>query len=201
MAHWNIDSKRLQDRLTIAFAILFVAFAVGSFFNRGPKFHGKPAKYWARELIRGRDQQVIAAHALFQLGPETSVPVLIQALQAQGPPVYRNIWPKLPGFLQTRLPNPFADLNNRDRAAWVLGGFGMAAQPAVPYLITSLQSSNVQLKCAAAVALGAIGPEARTAIPPLEAMAKDTSTYISGIALTALNKIVQRNSTDFLPGK
>jgi hypothetical protein len=195
MAHWHIDVRRRQDRILVAFAIVFAGLVLGSFFNRGPKFQGKPAKFWAKELIRS-PQPATAAKALFYLGPDVSVPPLIQTLQAEGLPAYRYLWPKLPAFLRTRLPNPLVVLNNRYRAAQVLGGFGIGAQPAIPYLVKALRSSNRELRSAAAVALGEIGPEARNAVPLLEGMAKDADTHVKRDAEVALKKISGGDSTN-----
>lgn len=190
MAFWNLDERRLQGKLTVVAVILFAGLLLHGFFNRGPKFRGRPAQFWANELIQGDvTEHGLAALALVQLGPEASIPVLIDALEAKGPPVYREIWATLPRFLRKRLPNPLANDQSRYRVAVVLGDFGPEARAAVPKLIGALQSRSVELKCAAASALGEIGPDAQTAVPFLTAMAKEKSAFISHTADVALRKI------------
>ena len=176
----------------MALALLFAGLLLHSFFNRGPKFQGKPAKYWANAVVRGdKREHGVAVIALLDLGPEASVPVLIQALESKRGLLYREIWRKLPAVLRTRLPNPMVELNNRYRVAQVLGEFGPTARAAVPQLIVALQYPSSELKAAVATALGEIGLEARPAIPLLDALAKDTgnSEFVNTAARAALKKI------------
>ena len=197
MAFWNFDPRRAQDKLVLVLALVFGGLLLHNLFNSGPQFQGKPAKYWANELMRGSaGRQSLAGKALLELGSEASVPVLIEALESEGSPIYRDLWVRLPAPVRTWLPNPLVTAQNRYHMVLVLGEFGTAAEKAVPQLMVALQSPASDLKFAAAAALGKIGVAARPAIPLLESMAQDSTNNLvrSETAARALKQISEATS-------
>jgi len=102
--------------------------------NRGPRFEGKSARHWVRQLVRN---QTAARRALLELGP-AGVPALSDALSA------RQSWldtklesfrPRLPRWMARRLPSPVEASVRQERALEVLDELGPSAAPAIPALL------------------------------------------------------------------
>ena len=73
--------------------------------------------------------------------------------------------------------------------------FGDKAAPAVPKLITLLESPDRYKRQYACRALGAIGALAKEAVPALKKVASDSDSTVRSYAATALRQISARNST------
>ena len=182
--------KGLEEKFPWIFVVLLAFLLLYGWVNRGPKFNGQPAGYWASELVYGTGNgQTMAMSALRQLDPETALPPLIGSLHSKGIPVYRDIWPWLPAPLKNRLRNPLAAVHNRPLIVATIGGFGPAARSAVPSLIDLLKAPEVMVRRSAAIALGNIGRDARSAVPSLAERLKDTDPQVRKFALEALNII------------
>lgn len=89
--------------------------------RREPGLHGKPESFWINSLTNAF---TFADFATWRaLGPER-VPILLKALEKQPGPVersYAKLLPKLPAFLQTRLPVPADYAGIRHGASFMLG--------------------------------------------------------------------------------
>ena len=102
-----------------------------------------------------------AANALRRIGPEAkaAVPALIEFLIDKG-------------------------INGRN-VAWVLGGIGTEAGPALIEVLKD-KNKNQDVRLSAALALGYMGPTGKAAVPALTEAIKDKDDGISGMAMWAL---------------
>ena len=79
-------------------------------------------------------------------------------------------------------------LQEKTKAARMLGEMGHAAAAAVPALVKSLDSDNVGLKYEAANALGMINANAKLAVPALGRLLKDSIPLLRFTAIEALQR-------------
>jgi len=170
-------------------AMAFAVVVLNGLIDRGPKFHGKSANAWVKELGSPGGNKGQAMNALLRLGCPESGPHLISALESQGTPGYRSLWPKLPDSLRKHLPDPNARLyQTRYHAVVVLKEFGTSASGAIPALVHLLDEPNPSFRCNVIAALGEIGPNDSAAISALRKMAEDKDPFIRSTASAALAK-------------
>ncbi len=102
-------------------------------------FHGKPESVWIKGIVyRGSDEQT---QQWRELGPD-GIHFLARVLNRGNGPwdrFYLNTWPKLPLFLQRRLPKPVDSSSTRMCVAFLLIQLGDDAKPAIPALEQSLK--------------------------------------------------------------
>ena len=123
-------NRRLVISGIVALAVLGSPFLL----HRGPRYEGRPAKYWVEQLLRDNAR---ARHALRKLGP-AAVPALTEAVNRKPGRFWTLVegWrSKLPAFMARRLPNRALDQLLQERAIEVLYEFGPAAAPAAPALL------------------------------------------------------------------
>jgi HEAT repeat protein len=77
----------------------------------------------------------------------------------------------------------------RNTAAYAIGGFGPAAQPAVPALIEALQDPEPSVRFPVCIALREIGPGAKDAVPALMEALDDRNDDVAAMARKAIIKI------------
>lgn len=103
-------------------------------FNRGPRYQGKSARYWVGELVRN---QAAARNALLELGP-AAVPALADAVRARRSrlqTILESFRPRLPKWIDRRLLSPVETSVRQQRALEVLDLLGPSAAPAIPALL------------------------------------------------------------------
>ena len=126
----------MLKRFFITAAVALVVAGTGLFVwsNRGPRYEGRLAGYWVRQLVRQPEK---AKRALLELGP-TAVPSLTGAVIARQSWLQRKLDPLRPGWprwIVRYLPVPFEIELRRWYAMEVLGKLGPAAAPAIPALV------------------------------------------------------------------
>jgi len=115
------------------------------FGSREPSYKGHRLSYWLEPPRSGAgvkgNESVIA---LRKIG-SNAVPFLIHDLKAKDSAFglfYRTNWPRLPVWLQKKLPTPQTPEARRGRAVWALETLGPAAEAAVPQLIQLVQDTG-----------------------------------------------------------
>src|SRR5207245_4224913 len=91
----------------IPFALLLVTFCV-VLSKRQPTYRGRTVNSWLEEIFDVKGNQGKVMNALRELGAK-AVPIEINALARTDSPLdkwYQNVYPKLPLWLQRRLPTP-----------------------------------------------------------------------------------------------
>lgn len=194
--------------------VLIAAWFV-TLFRREPRFEGRPATEWVKQLVRN---QPAARRALRELGP-AAVPALTRAVeekQHRGSSWLSSLRPRLPSLLRRLVPGTTEAIVRGDRAVEVLFDLGTNAAPAVPVLIREnfhrdpwdfnfahatlvkigpagapqlvrvLQSSDPRERLAAARYLGLAGPDAAVAAPALANALLDSDPLVQTEAVSAL---------------
>jgi HEAT repeat protein len=179
------------------YILLFTAFAMlmlNSWWNRGPKYQGKPARYWARHCaVPNQDAAVLAGRALRNLGAQTAVPALLDEIQSDRK-LLRAIWPYLPRALRSRVTPPGVFDERQRRLVAFISDFGEGAAPAVPLLTRMLQSPSAGCRVQAAQSLGQIGVRARSALPALEAAMRSPDPILRNASELAIHRIASAQS-------
>ncbi len=200
----------------VALGFLAVCFFVR--INRGPRYEGRTANYWVKQLVRDRSN---ARRALGELGP-AAVPALIGAVedkQSRVTPFLDALRPRLPSVVRRHLVSSHEAALRADRAVEILYDLGTNAAPSVPALIRDnlnrdawefnyahaallkigeagvpqlirvLWNPDPRYRVAAARYLGLIGPNAGTATPALTKALNDPDTLVQTEAVVALARI------------
>ena len=197
----------MKNRLYFVCGVLVVAAAAGVWLvpwaERAmprqapePAYAGKPMSYWLTNV-----GQVYASNAPFGvvyvrsstllLNDSNAAPFLIKALRRDGgfaAAVYRKqVWPKLPRSVQTRLPEPVGNPTLRAEAAVHLSQMGLRAKAAIPSLIRALkEDDDLNVRVRAAHALGAVGKGENTVTVALTEVLSDKSPSLRDAAASAL---------------
>jgi hypothetical protein len=184
-----------------------------------PRFEGRTAREWVKDLVRNEPN---ARRALIALGAD-AVPALIEAVEQKQSRWIRfldSLRPNVPKFVARHLPRRFEAEARGQRAVEVLYELGTNAAPAVPALIRNdlqrdnwweftgahaalinvgaagapqfirvLRSRDPRERVAAARYLGEIGPAAHKAAPYLARLIRDPDSLVQTEAVAALAQI------------
>lgn len=133
---------------------------------------GAPAAQAAAKQLGEKQQRFLAIRVIQRIGKDSAatVPGLLRVLQVA--------------------PKDEEDEAFRREVQLALAAIGPAAAPAVPQLIESLSSQDVEIQSSAAYALGKIGPEAAKAAPLLREKTASEEELVKRVSLWALLKIL-----------
>ena len=136
--------KRALSKRTVVVAALVLSGATISLLvwsHRGPRYEGKPARYWVEQLLHNEAKARLALRAI---GP-AAVPALTEVVNRRRSGFwtqFERLRPRLPAYLARRWPSRARDQLLEERAIEVLHEFGPASAPAVPALVGVESSLN-----------------------------------------------------------
>jgi len=176
----------------MSLTVMVLLGVLGWQFHREPSYQNKPSSYWATLVVREYGDHREDGKAFVAMGP-ASVPYLLKRID---PPElfvhqwYRDLSPKLPDWMRTRLPQPQPkvqiDFARCMRAANALTPIGA---PVAPQFILALANRNAHVRQTAAFALCTLGTRARTAIPALGKALSDQDATVRLLAAKALGEM------------
>ena len=183
----------MRKRLFIALALLAIAVSVGMLARRsGPEalvFQGKSVSTWARQCLAPTQPERDEATAAFKALGSKAVPGLMRLVAARDSIFRRAVWaqgPRLPAplarILLRAVHPPDASLV-RKGAVRGLAAVGPAAEPAIPLLAAALNSTEMDLRWEAGLALGHVG---RPAVWTLAPALSSTNFHVRHCAVTGL---------------
>ena len=193
----------LKKRLLIALALLAMVGLIAWLASRrrpeAQVFRGASVADWARQCRAPLPAQREEATAALKACGSNAVPGLVNLLTANDGLLRRVVWtwvPKLPGPLAKtilRSVRPLDAVTVRIGAAHGLAAIGPAAAAAVPALAGALQSSQMELRWEAGLALGQIGGPAVGVLAPA---LNSTNKHVRHCAISGLNEMA---GADALP--
>ena len=208
-----------KPALWIAATLAIAALLFACFEWSQPRFEGRTAREWVKQLVRNESN---AKLALLALGAD-AVPALVEAVdqkQSRWISFLDSLRPRVPKFVARYLPRRFETQARADKAVAVLFELGPVAAPAVPVLIRDrmlqetwwefspahaalanvgaagvpqfirvLRSRDPRERTTSARYLGTIGPAAHEAAPHLARLLHDPDALVQTEAAAALAQI------------
>ncbi len=155
-----------------------------------PRYQNKPLSYWVNQLGRRQPGAYDKLHnAVTATGPN-AIPYLLRRIRredAAWEKLYRWIWPKLPNFAQTKLPQP---QSIDDITAAQIGSIvSLLGAPALPFVRSALNDHSSGVRLAAVAAFSSIDPKPAEAVAIFARLLNDSNGFIrvsAAIGLTSM---------------
>ena len=158
--------------------------------NRQPTYRGRTVNSWLEEIFDAKGNQGKAMNALRELGAK-AVPVQIEALTRTDSPLdkwYQSVYPKLPLWLQRRLPTPINAETMHSAAELALLN-NEHTREFMPELERCLKEGNSKVRLyAAGVVADCIRAEDTFCIPTLIEVLNDRDARVRDYAAHALSR-------------
>ena len=196
--------KRFKIITGVILAVVVGWIGLRALWPSDPVYAGKPLMFWLNQYKathrwqtngfsnQGGAMGKQAETAISEIGAK-AIPICLRLISAKESPLKLELLRGLP----TQWGTVFLDKDDRERGeAHQLGCLGLAAlgaeaRPAVPALITLLNSETGAVRFAAFQSLGALSPAAGDALPVLRTHLKDPSPEVQFGAVLALELVRQ----------